>query len=528
VTEAAFTPLAARLDAAARRAPERPAVLEPEGEPLSYGELVRLSDRLRDRLRAQGVGPGARVGLCMPKTADAVATIFGILKAGAAYVPVDPTAPARRNAYILSDCAVATALVDASLAPALGEALAERGAAPPLAVLDGVGGGRALRAWLDARDAERPAPAVPNVRPLPDDLAYVLYTSGSTGNPKGVMLSHGNGTAFVDWSVSVFAPVPEDRFSSHAPLHFDLSIFDLYVPLGAGATLVLVPEAVGKEPAALADWIERSRISVWYSAPSILSLLARYGRLEGRDLASLRAVLFAGEVFPIVHLRALKELVPAPRYFNLYGPTETNVCTWYEVPREIPADRTVPYPIGKVCEHLSGVVVDPDGRPVAPGEEGELCIRGPNVTRGYWNLPEQTARAFLPAEAAGAPGAPFYRTGDLVAEETDGNLRFMGRRDRMVKKRGYRIELDEVEAALYRHPKVREAAVVARPDEEIGMRITAHLATADGERLSLIALKRFCAGELPTYMIPDAFAFHAALPRTSTDKTDYQTLLKDS
>jgi amino acid adenylation domain-containing protein len=358
------------------------------------------------------------------------------------------------------------------------------------------------------------------VEPDGEDLAYILYTSGSTGRPKGVQLGHRNAVSFVEWCRATFAPVPEDRFSSHAPLHFDLSILDLYTPLSAGASVTLFDEQVTKNPAELARLIAETGITVWYSAPSILSLLAQHGDLGARDFSSLRAVLFAGEVFPVVHLRALTRAWPHPRYWNLYGPTETNVCTACEVPLPIPEERTAPMPIGPVCPHLEGVVVDEDGRPVPRGGEGELLIRGGNVTRGYWNLPEQTAKAFLQV----GEGPAYYRTGDIVREEADGALVYLGRRDRMIKKRGYRVELGEIETCLYRHPEVAEAAVVALPDEALGMKVTAHLATKGGEKLSLIALKTFCSRHIPVYMIPDAFRFHRSLPKTSTDKMDYRAL----
>jgi amino acid adenylation domain-containing protein len=513
------------LDASARRGPDRVAVEEPGPHRISYAGLARISDRLRDRLAALDVGRGDRVGIAVHKSIDSVASIFGVLKSGAAYVPIDPTGPPGRNAFILADCGVRVVIAEDGLARTLGPELAARGAAPELLVLEGgAGGGASLRACLDEADRASPAPATPSARPDPDDLAYVLYTSGSTGKPKGVMLTHGNASAFVEWCSETFAPRPEDRFSSHAPFHFDLSILDLYTPVHHGAALVLIPEDVGKEPGRLAALIEEKGITFWYSAPSILAMLAEFGSLETRDLSRLRAVLFAGEVFPIARLRSLKKLLPGPRYYNLYGPTETNVCTFYEAPAEIPLDRTDPLPIGKVCAHLEGAVVDGEGRAVAPGSEGELVIRGPNVTRGYWNLPDRTAQAFLSSQAVtGRPGEPFYRTGDLVVEDADGNLRYVGRRDRMVKKRGFRVELGEIEAALHSHPEIREAAVVALCDDE-GVRIRAHVVSRNGSRLSIIRLKRFCSERLPLYMVPDVFQFHDGLPKTSTDKTDYQTL----
>jgi amino acid adenylation domain-containing protein len=505
---------------AAERHPERVAVIEPGQGSVSYRELANLSDRVRDRLRALGVGPGERVGIYLRKSIDAVAAICGILKTGAAYVPVDPGAPAERNAYILHNCGVKAAIVEERFAGRLRIEHERLGPLPPLVVLERTGAGVPLHDALERADATARATSVPSAAPDPRDLAYILYTSGSTGRPKGVMLSHENATSFVDWCSEVFRPNESDRFSSHAPFHFDLSILDVHVALKHGATLVLVPEEIGKEPQHLAALIAEQRISIWYSAPSILGLLAQYGDLGRRDLSALRLVLFAGEVFPVKHLRALHELVPAPRYFNLYGPTETNVCTFHEIPATIPADRTTPFPIGRSCSHLHCRVVDEQGNDVPRGGEGELCVAGRGVMGGYWSLPEQSAKAFL----VDAGGTPWYRTGDVVVEETDGEYVYRGRRDRMVKRRGYRVELGEIESGLYRHPMIKEAAVVALPDGEAGVKVIAHLSCREARHPSLIELKRFCSEHLPLYMIPDRFAWHDALPKTSTDKIDYQRL----
>jgi amino acid adenylation domain-containing protein len=509
------------LDRSAARYPERPAVEEAAtGHVISYRELAELSNRLRDRLHHLGVRPGDRVGLYLRKSIDAVVAIFGILKAGAAYVPVDPGAPMSRNAYILNDCAVTIVIAERRFEAPLRAELARSGGRPRLLLLQGVEGGVPMQEALRREDEAAAAPAAETIASSADDLAYVLYTSGSTGRPKGVMLSQRNAMSFVEWCADTFAPQPEDRFSSHAPFHFDLSIFDLYVPLQHGATVVLIGEETGKEPVGLAALIAERGLSVWYSAPSILSLLAQYGKLDRYDYTSLRLVLFAGEVFPVKHLRTLKTLLPQPRYFNLYGPTETNVCTFYEIPARIPEERTQPFPIGRACAHLRTQVVDPEGQAVRPGDEGELCVSGPAVMQGYWNLSEHNARAFLDDPS----GQRWYRTGDVVAEDADGNYLFWGRRDRMVKRRGYRVELGEIEATLYRHPVIQEAAVIALRDESEEVRIKAFLSCEGAKRPSLIELKRFCAENLPLYMVPDGFSFQASLPKTSTDKIDYERL----
>lgn len=487
---------------------------------MDYTALDRLSGALRNRLAALGVRRGDRVGVYLRKSADGFASIFGILKAGAAYVPVDPTAPVTRNAYIHNNCAVAAAIVERRFEQQYREEIGKLGPVPPLIVLEDVGAGRGLERALIQLDEDMPALPQRPALSAPGDLAYILYTSGSTGKPKGVMLSHGNAESFVDWCSETFQPSSADVFSSHAPFHFDLSILDIYLPIKHGARCVLIPEEVGKDPIALSTLISTHRITTWYSAPSILSLLAQFGKISDHDYSSLRTVLFAGEVFPLVRLRSLKSQVPHPRYFNLYGPTETNVCTSYEVPKEIPAARLDPFPIGTVCSNLMGVVVDADGEPVEPGTEGELCIAGPNVMQGYWSLPALTAGCFLERH----DGERWYKTGDIVVEEDGGNYKYVGRRDRMVKKRGYRVELGEIEACLYRHSSISEAAVVAVTDTEGGVVVKAHLSVRDAKRPSMIELKTFCSKNLPLYMVPDTFAFHDVLPKTSTDKIDYVSL----
>lgn len=507
----------------AARLPSKVAVVEPGGIALTYSNLERISNRLRNRLVHLGVRPGDRVGLYLHKSVDSIAAVLGVLQAGAAYVPVDPDAPAERGAYIFNDCAVRAVVCDRALAGPLWVELTKLRATPTLIVLDDVELRVRLDAALDDLIAFDPLTPTETVHPDPDSIAYILYTSGSTGRPKGVAISHRAALAFVDWCSATFAPREDDVFSSHAPLHFDLSIHDLYVPLKHGGTLVLIGEALGKEPQKLAETIAAQGITIWYSTPSILALLAQYGKLDRHDCSRLRIVHFAGEVFPIPQFRALHALWPHPRYFNLYGPTETNVCTWYEV-TSLPADRTEPFPIGPVCAHYRGRVIDETGADVAFGDEGELIIAGPGVMSGYWNLPEQNAAAFIDDGA----GQRWYRTGDLVVETRDEGYVFHGRRDRMVKRRGYRVELGEIEAGLAKHPQLREVAVVANPGPDGGVRIKAFVAPGDGGRPSIIQLKQFCMDVLPRYMAPDVFTFLDALPRTSTDKIDYQTLKAQS
>jgi amino acid adenylation domain-containing protein len=499
------------LTASAGRTPQAVAARQPDGLTISYEGLESYASAIADRLMNLGVSKGDRVGLCVPKTIGALASVFGVLKAGASYVPVDVGAPATRNSYIFDDCDVAAIIVDAMVSDELTAAFeGSVWAGADFPDPEGFPAGFAI--LTRASGAER------RFAPRPD-LAYILYTSGSTGRPKGVMHSHETALAFVDWCTSEFAPLSSDRFSSHAPFHFDLSILDIYVPLKHGASVVLIGSEVGKQPGVLADLIADQRITIWYSTPSILRMLLDYGKLDQRDFSALRIVNFAGEVFPLKHLRSLQAVWSHPTYYNLYGPTETNVCTYYQLPSALPADGDYTLPIGRKCSSDELRIVAPNGQDVRPGEEGELIVAGGSVMLGYWNLPERDAEAFV-----SHAGCRWYRTGDIVRETTSGDLLFLGRRDRMVKRRGFRVELGEIESALHRHPSIVEAAVVALPKEEGELEVVAFHTWNDERPPSLLKLKQFCAKSLPLYMTPDRFVALPELPKTSTDKINYQRL----
>jgi amino acid adenylation domain-containing protein len=513
------------LERAAGSDPERVAVFDGDRQ-LTYGELEIRANRLAHALLDLGVRRGDRLGLYLDKSPESLVGIYGSLKAGAAYVPLDPQAPQARVAYIAADCGIRVLLSGIERAGSWADLIARGAPLEQVIVLN----------------AEAPADEVPptvrgigvdlmesfpaSAPALPasdDDLAYILYTSGSTGQPKGVMLSHRNGSWFVDWAVREFEVKASDRLSSHAPLHFDLSIFDVFGASRAGASVVLVPPSTSYFPVEVARFIERHGITVWYSVPSILNMLVERGGLEAGRLADLRVLLFAGEVFPTRYLRRLMALLPHVRFANLYGPTETNVCTWYDV-EPIPAERFEPVPIGRAIAGVETVVLKEDGHPVARGEVGELHVGGPTVMQGYWGDPEKTAASLL-ASAAGIGAGPVYRTGDVVRENPDGNLELLGRRDHQIKTRGYRVELGEIESVLLSHPGVLECAVIAVPDPLITNRIGAHLV---GDHLTDEELAQLCSRRLPRHMIPETFTFHPTLPKTSTGKIDRRALQSGS
>jgi amino acid adenylation domain-containing protein len=523
------------LTETAARTPQRLAVASSDCR-LSYEELDRLSTRVARSLRRMGVAPGDRVAILAPKSAATVAGLYGVLKAGACYVPLDPKAPAQRLDYVVRDSGATVIIADEGrldLAATLAGALPEPGSVLAMG-LSGPHGTdtaafaqahhAAIRPWAEvAAESAEPLGQDPAIE---TDLAYILYTSGSTGTPKGVMISHRNSLTFVEWAAAAAGLTAEDRVCSPAPLHFDLSVFDVFATCRAGACMTIIPDGTTTFPVSIAQWLETERISVWYSVPSVLTLLACFGSLARFDLSRLRTVIFAGEVFPPKYLARLMAELPHCRYLNWYGPTETNVCTAFEV--AVGDADTGPVPIGRACANTEVFAVTSEGRRVSsPDEEGELYVRGPALMRGYWGQPAKTREVLVPHPLGAGHDELVYRTGDLVTLGPEGNYTYLGRRDSMVKIRGYRVELGEVEAALYRHPAVREAAVVPVSDELLGSRLRAVVAVDDDASLTREALLDHCRQWLPTYMVPDIAEFREALPRTSTGKVDRTRLARE-
>ncbi|HSG79665.1 MAG TPA: amino acid adenylation domain-containing protein [Acidimicrobiia bacterium] len=512
--------LTAALAQTASLGPDRPAV-RCNGEELTYAALHERSSRLAWTLEQHGVERGDRVGLLMNKGLESVVAVYGIMRAGAAYVPLDPFAPAQRAAEIMSDCGIRVLVTkpgnERRIRPLVGQV--DLDTVIGLEPSDDLG--VTCVPWdrvLDTTDDR-----IPDTRVSAEDLAYILYTSGSTGTPKGIMHSHASAMSFARWAAEEFSLTPEDRVTSHAPLHFDLSTFDLYSTMLAGGTVVIVPESVAMFPASHSQLLQDESITVSYTVPFALMQLMERGAIDARDLSALRAVVFAGEVFPTKHLRALMERWPEKRFSNLFGPTETNVCTFYHVPE--PPSTDDPIPIGVVCPTDEALIVDRDDRPVPKGEVGELLVGGGTVMRGYWGGPDMDDSSFVHL-SSGGPKRRFYRTGDLVAEGPDGNLRYLGRKDRQVKTRGFRVELDEVEVALLSHEAVAEAASYVVPDGAGSSLIEAAVVLERSTMSDEASLMSHVAAQLPSYAVPSAIHVVESLPRTSTGKIDRQTVMR--
>jgi amino acid adenylation domain-containing protein len=491
--------------------PDRPAIVEQDRR-TTLAELRAEALAVGTTLRQNGVAAGDRVALVLDKSRDAIIALYGVLLAGAVYVPIPPSWPRARIDAVLRDCG-ARIVVARDGEDGIG---APRLRVPATGAVVDWPAAHAIRAASD-EDPARRDPASP---------AFILFTSGSTGTPKGVTISHSAAAAFVDWTAREFRLGPDDRLACPAPLSFDLSTFDVLNIARSGSACVLLPEPTRWVPRLLFQAIAELGVTVWYSVPSVLTAVSDTPEVVRDRLAGVRALLLAGEVFPPRLAVALRAACPRARILNLYGPTETNVVTWYELPADI--DPEQPVPIGTACPYaLISIRPDANGagdRPARGGQAatGELLLAGRSTMLGYWNREADTARAFTPA-GEGTSLAQYYRSGDRVSMLPGGQLHYLGRTDRQIKRRGIRIEPEEIEHVLGRHTAVAEAAVVATADSPPV--VSAFVRLAPGMPATADDLRLHCAELLPSSMLPDRIVILAAMPRGNRGKVEYEDLL---
>ncbi len=466
---------------------------------LTYGQLHSQAHKISLALQDLSLPKGSLVVLYLDKSPEAIAAVVGVLMAELAYLPLDVDAPDSRNQFIIEQSQAQAVLArEETEPPFFTQTL-------PFNKFDGLA-------------LYRSSAKAPGLK-LPEGLAYVLYTSGSTGVPKGVMVTHTAALAFVDWARATFALKPEDTLTSIAPLHFDLSIFDIFAGLSAGCSLLLLTPSESKNPLLVSSYIAEYGVTTIYATPTLLQLMPRFGKAGRYDHSQLRQVLFAGEVFPIPALRALQEIWHTAKFYNLYGPTETNVCTWHPLPPKGTDDRKTPYPIGQPCPYDRCAILKEDGDISSELKgSGELLVSGASVMTGYLGMPEQTRQAMAEHE-----GRVWYKTGDLVAVDSNGDLLYRGRRGRMIKRRGYRIELGEIEAALHQYKAITQAACLAKEKEQSVSAIWVFYVAPEGP-LPHTLLTEFLSERIPEYMLPDRFVHLPEIPQTSSQKIDYQAL----
>ncbi|NNK57057.1 MAG: amino acid adenylation domain-containing protein [Desulfofustis sp.] len=515
------------LSESSERYPENIA-LRYKSSTLTYRELDQRSNQLGFLLVDGGITCGERVGLYLDKSPEAIVAIFSILKSGGSYVPLEPLAPEQRLSMIVDDCRLRWLVTNKAKLP-VAMSLAKRvNSIEKIIAVDAEKDNVLLSPshvhiyYKEDLDNTAIFGSEKSLQVTQPDLAYILYTSGSTGRPKGVMITHGAACAFVDWARIKFQLDSSDVLSAHAPLHFDLSIFDIFGAIAAGATICLVPQGWSAFPKTIAEFIVQNKITTWYSVPTALVQLVMHGDIAHRDFSNLKRILFAGEVFPSKYLNKLMHLLPEIDYFNLYGPTETNVITCHEIKEPPSVEKDVP--IGTMCDGVTGYVVSEAGILASRGEIGELYAKSPTLMNGYWNDEPKTKAVLITNPFDPDDESPIYKTGDLVHQDENGHLIYHGRIDSMIKSRGYRIELGEIETVLAAHGKIRESAVTPLPSDQFGSIITAVLVTEPDTDLDEDDVLRYCRDNLPTYMVPEIIRFRSVLPRTSTGKVDRKTL----
>jgi amino acid adenylation domain-containing protein len=511
-----------------RQAEQRPddVALVLGDERLTYGALEEDSNRFAQLLREAGCRRGDRICLFVPKSPAAIVGMLACLKADCVYVPIDLASPAPRVAKIVEAADPALVLA-APVAAALVGDLRRDGGLPSTIDVGSIAEPLEGDGWSSrfaAADATDFSPEPPPVQTTPDEPAHLLFTSGSTGTPKGVVITHANAAHFVDWATAYFGTSPTDRISGHPPLHFDLSTFDIYGTLSAGAQLHLVPSALNLLPHKLAAFIRDSELTQWFAVPSIFTYMAKLDAIGEPDFPALRRVIWCGEVMPTPILIHWMRRVPHAAFTNLYGPTEATIASSYYTVPALPESETAPIPIGTPCAGEELLVLDPDLRPAAAGETGDLYIAGVGLSPGYWRDEQKTKEAFLQDPRPGRSGDRIYRTGDLARVGDDGLVEFLGRADSQIKHRGYRIELGEIETALNALEGVGECAVVAVETGGFeGTAICCAYAPAS-PRFDSTQLRSALARLLPAYMLPSRWLSLERLPKNVNGKIDRRQL----
>jgi amino acid adenylation domain-containing protein len=497
-------------------------------ERLTYSQLEEASNRLARLLRDRGCRRGDRICFLMPRSPVAIVTLLGILKADCIHVPLDPSSPAPRLSKILDSCEPRWLLAAGPVTGLLEGLFSNERFRRSIHLgwmEEGAVAGTNFRWEFSQGDMASYSGSPPDFQNRPEDPAHIVFTSGSTGVPKGVLTTHSNVIHFVDWGVRYFGIGPLDRVSAHSPLHFDLSMFDMFGAFGAGAQLHQVPPELSLMPHKLAAFIRDSELTQWLSVPSLLHYMAKFDVVRFHDFPSLRRLLWCGEVFPTPGLIYWMKRLPHATFTNLYGPTEATIASsYYQVPRCPESDRE-PIPIGTPCPGEELLILDEKLQAVPAGIVGDLYIRGVGLSRGYWQDPEKTSAAFLSLPRDNGPSDRIYKTGDLAKVGEDGLFYFLGRADSQIKSRGYRIEPGEIEAALSALEGLQQCAVVAIPTEGFeGQAICCAYSQLPGASVTPAELQEQLNRLLPSHMLPAHWMLLDQMPANASGKIDRKKL----
>jgi amino acid adenylation domain-containing protein len=484
-----------------------------ENQSLNYAELNRRANRLAYYLRGLGVKADERVGVCAERGIEMVVALLAVLKAGGAYMPLDPEYPEERLQYMLRNSGPVAVLTEANLQERVKAMSTAAGQESPVIDLTA-----AILPWQEQAETN---PGRGEIGLAPERLAYVIYTSGSTGTPKGVMIEHRSIVNRLIWMQSAYALEAEDAILQKTPFSFDVSVWEFFWPLLAGARLVMARPGGHKDPRYLCETIEKNRITTLHFVPSMLHAFLEHG--EAGRCSSVRQIMCSGEALSAAVARRCRELLPWTNLHNLYGPTEAAVdVTAWTYPANTGPETTIP--IGRPIANTQMYILGRNLEPMPVGVTGELYIGGVQVGRGYLNREDLTSERFIKDPFAKEVEARMYRTGDVGRWLADGNIEYLGRNDFQVKIRGFRIELGEIESRLLEHRGVREAAVVAREDNPGEQRLVAYYVGTDQTRPDAEQLRRHLAPKLPEYMVPAAYVCLETLPLSANGKLDRKAL----
>lgn len=493
---------------------------------ISYKELAVRVNSLAKGLVAS-FDASSKIAIYASKSIDTIVIMLACLRAGMPYVPVDSRSPIDRQLFVLNDSEAQGLYIDRAMV----KQWRDRTGTIPC---------RLITATSDEREGLTPSVGrvtldelieigssndgsgchLPNLEA--DDIAYIIYTSGSTGDPKGVVITYGNASAFVNWGIEYFCLQPEDRVAVHAPLHFDLPVFDIYVSLANGAAAYLIDDSTTMFPEAVLDFLKDYDITVVYAVPSALTSLANRSSLKKGDLPYLRLLLYAGEEFHIVNLKRLMNKLSDTKVYNLYGPVETNVVTVFPVNGQL--ERFERIPIGSPVEYAEILLVDEERTVVEePDVEGEILVHSPSVTPGYLNRSDLTDK-HKESIVHNGKQLVYFRTGDYGKWDENRILHFVGRKDELIKTRGFRVELGEVETLMHKNPHIAEAAVIAEPNSEYTNLIIVCVVLKIKDSIDDVGVINWCRKMLPAYMVPQRVYFLDQFPRTGTGKVNKRRL----
>jgi len=475
------------------------------GKSLIFSEINEKMNQLANLLHQIGIKKGDRIGIYLNRSLETAIAMYGIMQAGAIYVPLDPKVPVERTQFLINDCGIKILITNNGQRRNIKNIVTSE---IDLETIIGVKEAGEIDTFSWENLAEQPATFTPPFSILEEDVAYIIYTSGSTGNPKGIMHTHASGLAYARLTADLYDLSEHDVFGNHAPIFFDISTLGYFTAPFVGGCTVIASDAHTVMPASMSQLIEKEKITVWYSVPLALIQMLQNGSLEEKNMSSLRWVFYAGEAFPPKFLRQLMELWS-------HGPTELNQCTYYNIPSPPTGEEGIP--IGKVWKNTESIVLDENEEALKSGV-GELCVRSTTMMKGYWQKPKKTEASFYRRKNSTNTDDIFYRTGDLVRLDEQNVLHFLGRKDHQVKIRGYRIELGSIESKLVTHQAVKEAVVLAIRKNEENLELEAVIILRPEIEVSEKELILFLKNKLPVYAIPAKIKFVKTFPRTGSGK----------